>query len=128
MGLHSETNLTGPAFRPVEIRHAITSMTDEVARRAAKYAWTRVQGYMSVYFQNATGFYQHRVQLHEQQGQIYVSDGGVVYGPWLAGTGSRNRTTRFKGYAHWRRAKADLKREGPRIAQQVLREFIGRFR
>jgi len=32
-----------------------------------------------------------------------ISDNGVIYGPWLEGVGSRNATTRFKGYANYRR-------------------------
>lgn len=34
-----------------------------------------------------------------------LSDSGVVYGPWLEGTGSRNQTTRFKGYSLWRKTR-----------------------
>lgn len=54
---------------------------------------------------NPTGFYRSRINFAmRQDGAARVSDGGVVYGPWLAGTSSRNERSRFKGYAHWRRA------------------------
>ncbi|MGV9803926.1 hypothetical protein ACWDTP_38425, partial [Mycobacterium sp. NPDC003449] len=57
-----------------------------------------------------------------------VNDGGVVYGPWLEGTGSRNApVTRFRGYATFRRVKAMIDRRAPGIAQRLLRRYIGRM-
>ena len=44
-----------------------------------------------------------------------LTDGNVLYGPWLEGTGSRNQTTRFKGYASFRRTGQWLEKEAPRI-------------
>ena len=37
-----------------------------------------------------------------------VHDSGVIYGPYLEGVGSRNQTTRFKGYAMFRNARQKL--------------------
>lgn len=58
-----------------------------------------------------------------------VRDGGhpMVYGPWLEGTGSRNRTTRFKGYFSFRRAIQELDQRASRIAERVLDRYIGRM-
>jgi hypothetical protein len=50
-----------------------------------------------------------------------VNDSNVVYGPWLEGVGSRNQTTRFKGYAMFRNATQHLQR----IAHDILRRRIG---
>lgn len=50
------------------------------------------------------GYYRahlHGIVQDSRYGQI--DDSGVVYGPWLEGTSHRNMTTRFKGYASFRR-------------------------
>lgn len=52
-----------------------------------------------------------------------VTDGGVIYGPWLEGTGSRNRTTRFKGYASLRRAAQDMEGRADIIAEHNVAQF-----
>jgi hypothetical protein len=49
-----------------------------------------------------------------------VQDGGVIYGPWLEGVGSRNRTTRFKGYFTFRRTTAQLNVRATPIAEELL--------
>lgn len=36
---------------------------------------------------------------------VTILDNNAVYGPWLEGTGSRNDTTRFKGYASFRKTE-----------------------
>lgn len=50
----------------------------------------------------------------------YISDSGVIYGPWLQGTGSANATSRFKGYAAFRHTGQRLAREAGTIMQSVL--------
>lgn len=44
----------------------------------------------------------------------------VIYGPWLEGTSSRNQTTRFKGYAMFRRTKQQLDKEKDRIMGRAI--------
>jgi hypothetical protein len=46
-----------------------------------------------------------------------IHDSGMVYGPWLEGTSSRNRTTRFKGYAQFRKTKQWLDKKSDGIAK-----------
>ena len=46
-----------------------------------------------------------------------ISDGQVVYGPWLEGVSSRNETTRFKGYHSFRIVAQQLQNEMPDIMQ-----------
>ncbi len=57
-----------------------------------------------------------------------VDDGNMIYGPWLAGTGSRNKRSRFKGYAHWRRARQLLERRVPEVARKLMPRVLGRLR
>jgi len=56
---------------------------------------------------------------------IQLDDDGVVYGPWLEGTSQRNRTSRFKGYAIWRRSRA---RVAKLAAKLIKREILADLR
>lgn len=78
--------------------------------------------------QNPTGFYESRIQ-HNQAGDMsYVHDGNVIYGPWLEGTGSRNATTRFKGYHTFRQVTQRIDARSADIAQRVLDGYLRRMR
>lgn len=48
----------------------------------------------------------------------------ATYGPWLEGTGSRNDTTRFKGYHGFRQATQELDRRATDLADQAMRPFV----
>lgn len=48
----------------------------------------------------------------------------ATYGPWLEGTGSRNETTRFKGYHGFRQAAQELNFSAQEIADQALRPYV----
>lgn len=76
---------------------------------------------------NPTGYYESQIQTDRAAASSLVTDGDVVYGPWLAGVGSRNATTRFKGYAHWRRATQQLQARAASIAEGALGPFLRRM-
>lgn len=46
------------------------------------------------------------------------------YGPWLEGTGSRNETTRFKGYHAFRQAGQDLDRDAAGMVGEALTPYV----
>ena len=56
-----------------------------------------------------------------------VTDGGVIYGPWLEGTGSRNETTRFKGYSMFRKTRQWAEKQAPEIARKHIQRIITRL-
>ena len=56
-----------------------------------------------------------------------VWDAGVIYGPWLEGVGSRNQTTRFKGYHAARRTSTALQKQAPRLAQRHIARAMRRM-
>jgi hypothetical protein len=43
-----------------------------------------------------------------------------VYGPWLEGVGSRNNTTRFKGYHAFRNAAQALQQRFEGMGERLL--------
>lgn len=63
-----------------------------------------VHANLDAHIQHPTPYYETQVTLDAGGNDAIVHDRGVIYGPWLEGTGSRNKTTRFKGYASFRKA------------------------
>ena len=118
--------ITGPMFRPGMVASFDRAVTREIDLAVADYALWRVKAYNASDFRNPTGHY--RSLLHVQRsGLVQVTDSHCVYGPWLEGTGSRNRSSRFKGYHHWRRARQDVERAARRIANQVVARALRRL-
>lgn len=53
-------------------------------------------------------------------GDSVVTTDLATYGPWLEGTGSRNMTTKFRGYNGFRKAAEQVNREATVIGDEVL--------
>lgn len=74
---------------------------------------------------NPTPYYE--TQLTRQRvspSVIRVHDRGVVYGPWLEGTSSRNRTSRFKGYSSLRRARQATIARVPQLVAAARQRLV----
>lgn len=71
----------------------------------------------------------HRDIHGELQSSLHgiIHDSNAIYGPWLEGTGSRNQTTRFKGYAMFRRTTQQLERKAPDILQKRVTKSLRRL-
>lgn len=95
---------------------------DDAVRELAERGRELVQG-GTVVFQHPTGSYRNEIR-DERRGDGYViTDGGVVYGPWLAGTTRRNQSTGFRGYDHWEDAARELNSDLVRIVTPQLRGY-----
>lgn len=72
-----------------------------------------------------TPYYWTRIDKREITPTRYeVHDHGVVYGPWLEGTGSRNApVTVFPGYHAQRRAREEMDGKRGNIARRILRRY-----
>lgn len=68
--------------------------------------------------------YQSQINIRHDGLDRVVNDRDVIYGPWLEGVGSRNATTRFKGYRNWRRARQEIDQRVPALVQPALMHFI----
>ena len=71
-------------------------------------------------------FYQGGIEHIVQRRRTFavIHDSGVIYGPWLEGISSRNRSTRFKGYASFRRGAQRIESLAPRIAAPAVKRWI----
>lgn len=78
-------------------------------------------------FVNPTGYYASQVVTNWQKNDLSVNDSGVVYGPWLEGTSSRNQSSRFKGYASFRLVTQELQADVSAIVEPVIAPYIVRM-
>lgn len=69
-------------------------------------------------------YYQAQINTVRRGLDLVVNDNMVIYGPWLEGVGSRNATTRFKGYASFRRARQQTEQQVPILVAPALERFV----
>lgn len=124
--LHIRTGMRfgGPLF-DIRGRRAFRQFRDELEEEAAEYALDHIKDTFHTHFKRPTGYYESNVRIRNDN---EVWDGGLagpVYGPWLEGVGSRNNTTRFKGYHAFRKAAQALE---VRIEEMGDRLFRLRYR
>lgn len=98
----------------------VTRINDFLAQEGVR----RVQDRLDVVLQNPTGFYRSRIQVDRRSQYRGISDGGVVYGGWLEGVDSRNKTTRFKGYRTFRIVTQQLNNDKESLVAPIVQQFI----
>lgn len=95
---------------------------DAVENRTADEAYNLVRFYLDANLKNPTPYYELQVRIDRSGGNPRVTDGGVIYGPWLEGEGSRNApVTRFAGYHTFRTVAQIIDRDAERIADEEWR-------
>lgn len=60
-------------------------------------------------------------------GTTAVTTSNAKYGPWLSGVGSRNATSRFKGYPAFEDAAAALEDQAQEVAAEALAPYIDKL-
>jgi hypothetical protein len=106
----------------------VDSWLEDVKDSYAQQGISRLHQLMDQSFRNPTPYYETQVTIDRSGADRVIHDRGVIYGPWLEGVGSRNRTTRFKGYHHWRRTVQYLEQEeGPAILERHFPVLVKRL-
>jgi hypothetical protein len=121
-----DVSYSGPIFdgrAQAMTDRSVRDMEHHLASVGADY----VRAELERVLRKETPYYRLQVTSTEYPGRTVINDGGVIYGPWLEGTGSRNRTTRFKGYATFRRMAAKLSAEAPRILAPYADALVARI-
>ena len=116
---HSGPLFDGRATR--EVKLAIEDAQQAVGNQGL----ADVHRLLDLSIRHPTPYYETQILVERQANDVVVHDRGIVYGPWLEGVGSRNRTTRFKGYFSFRRAKQALDGKVPGITERVLQQHLG---
>lgn len=124
-----EVHTSGPIFDGGEAEIAMRELADAIGEGVARKGVGVVRVELGKVLKHPTGHYSSNIQRASFGSRHTIHDNDVIYGPWLAGVGSRNApVTRFKGYAHWRRATQALKRLVPAVARDVMPRFLARIR
>jgi hypothetical protein len=117
---------TGPLFDG-RLSRALDRAQDDIERDIAKEGEQLIQERLGAVLRHPTGHYQRSIATREASGHHVITDGGVIYGPWLEGVGSRNRTTRFKGYRTFRTVVQELNKRAEHLADKAVSHDIGRL-
>lgn len=119
----------GPLFDG-RAQKALRDYVDDVEAQVADEGVDLVKKYLHEFLENPTGRYESTIHAASYGSYYEVTDGGkVVYGPWLAGTGSRNfPRTRFRGYKHWLLAWMELDKKAGRMAERIFQPYLRRMK
>lgn len=102
--------------------------TQAGGEEVARWAEGEVQRVLEQVLRHPTGYYQSQVQVNRvSPDRFSITDGGVVYGPWLEGVSSRNQSTRFKGYATFRRVAKRVEQRADRTFAALFAQIQGRL-
>ncbi|HUV73866.1 MAG TPA: hypothetical protein VMW79_06130 [Anaerolineae bacterium] len=138
MAVALTVTLKGPVFdnAPRKVQGAVTEILEDGVEAGEKHLdeemlRKRPAGVflaISTAEGGSVGNYRRLVQ-DKMVGHLHalITDGGSLYGPWLEGVGSRNATTRFKGYSSFRKTGQWLQKEIKGIANKALKRLMGRL-
>lgn len=119
-----QTTREGPLFDG-RVEAAIANAENDIEKRVATLGASMVRTRLNTVLKKQTPIYRFRVIAEPTPPGWTIHDGKMVYGPWLEGTGSRNRTTRFKGYRTFRIITQELNKRAQIIAEQVVAKWLG---
>lgn len=118
----------GPLFDGRAERE-VADAADDAMKAVATIGASMVRSRMAVVFRKETPFYRFaNVAAKDPPGWKIWDQDKTVYGHWLEGVGSRNKTTRFKGYFTYRRITQELRGRAQTIADGVVRRWAERWR
>ncbi|WP_055696491.1 hypothetical protein [Streptomyces silaceus] len=124
MRLDVSTSRRGPIFDG-RARRAANEYVNRLERQLAEEGRTILLGELDRVLKTQTPFYTTRIKVEDGH---TITDSRVVYGPWLAGVGSRNYpVTKFKGYDHWIVTRDRLNSRKRGIGERLLRRYTGRM-
>lgn len=124
MLLDVSTQGRGPMFDGRALR-ALNSYVDHLERDLADTGRTILLDQLDRVLKTQTPYYATRIEVVDGR---KIWDNRVIYGPWLAGIGSRNYpATKFKGYDHWIVTRDQLNARKVGIGERLLRRYTGRM-
>jgi hypothetical protein len=121
-----DITVSGPLFDGRAAK-AVKDFLDDAAKDVAAQALADVQTTLNASIKNPTPYYETQINVEKQGDAQVVNDRGVIYGPWLEGTSSRNSSTRFKGYSAFRRAAQSVEGKVTGLVERALAHHLGRM-
>jgi len=124
MRLDVSTDVRGPMSDGRAVR-VLNSYVDHLERQLADTGRGILLDELDRVLKTQTPYYTTRIEVVDG---TKIWDNRVIYGPWLAGIGSRNYpVTKFKGYDHWITTRAQLNARKQGIGERLLRRYTGRM-
>lgn len=117
----------GAVFNAAKTQAAARRMVIDINDALAVEGANRVRARLKQVLRNPTGFYESKIEVERRTTYRGVTDSGVIYGGWLEGVSSRNRTTRFKGYRTFREVRQSLDRDKRKIAAPAVRRYVSQL-
>lgn len=105
----------------------VDRMADDITEDVGQAVFNAVKSRLRQVLKNPTGYYESRVVTNTQSDSVEISDGGVIYGPWLEGESSRNSQTRFKGYHTFREVSQKMESEAVHMADDIVSRDLGKL-
>jgi hypothetical protein len=121
-----DVDINGPLFDG-RAQAALAAGIEDIKDAVARQAYSNVMTFLNASIRNPTPYYETQIIVENRAADRVVHDRGVIYGHWLEGTGSRNKTTRFKGYSSFRRATQATEAQAGPIAEHALRPHLARM-
>lgn len=122
-----EVTFRGPFFNRGNLAQVGQDIIDDAMYEIGGLALERVQYLLNANIKHPTPYYETQIILQRLGDSEVVHDRGIIYGPWLEGTSRRNSTTRFKGYASFRKAFQETERQAPAVLARVVQRNLGRI-
>jgi hypothetical protein len=116
----------GPLFDG-RAERAVNDAANDIEKRIALLGASMIRSELARVLRKETPYYRFRNIAEPSLSGWKIHDQGVIYGPWLEGTGSRNRTTRFKGYGTYRRITPMIDARAKTIGEEVMVRYMGRM-
>lgn len=115
---------TGPLFDG-RAEAAVARAANDVEKSVATLGASMIRTRLNLVLTHQTPIYRFKVVPKQTFPGWKIWDQRMIYGPWLEGTGSRNRTTRFKGYRTFRIMVIMIQDRANIIAPNIVAKYIG---
>ena len=124
----NSVRFSGPVFDGRALA-ACEALTEAAKEEIGKEGVSIIQSSLDQVLQHPTGYYRYQIQYDHEGIETVIGDGGVVYGPWLEGVGSRNSpVTKFPGYHTFRDSYPQIQKKAAEICLSLLRgSFLARM-
>lgn len=116
----------GPLFdgRADTAAHDFVQDWERSLARRAKERWVSL---LKSTIRNPTPHYWNQIDAVPAGAGWKIWDRMVIYGPWLEGVGSRNKTTRFKGYWNFRKMSTEMNIAASPVGERLLEAYVRRM-
>jgi len=119
----ADVTVSGPIFDGRAVA-AVARFCEDAQSEVAQQGLADVHEIYNARIRNPTPYYETQLTMEIIGADAVVHDRGIIYGPWLNGTGTRNATTRFKGYAGFRITKQQLPGKVPGLIEPILARYL----